>query len=95
MQPRRSPHFNASCPSCRCNLDLEGRVKSLLALLDALGGLVTHDTTTPSLAGILVLLHVSLLDGGDELGELGLVLGADLGEGENGSGLVVGLARCT
>ena len=39
--------------------------------------------------GLLVLGHVTVLDGGDELGELGAVLGADLGEGEDGSGLSV------
>jgi hypothetical protein len=42
-------------------------------------------------AGILVLVGVALLDSGEELGELGLVLGADLGEGEDSSGLVMGL----
>ena len=38
-------------------------------------------------AGVLVFLEVTILDVGDELGELVLVLGADLGESENGSGL--------
>jgi hypothetical protein len=37
--------------------------------------------------GLLVLLEVAVLDGGDELGELSLVLGADLGQGDDGSGL--------
>lgn len=31
--------------------------------------------------------HEAVLDGRDELGVLGLVLGSDLGEGDNGSGL--------
>jgi hypothetical protein len=49
---------------------------------------------------ILVLVGVSLLDGGEELRELGLVLLLDLGESENGSGLSVvsnssGLLRCS
>lgn len=69
------------------NLNLEGSLLSLLALGDAGRGLDAQDTATPPLARILVLLEISLLDGGDELGELGLVLGADLGQGENSSGL--------
>lgn len=68
-------------------LDLDSVLESLLALLDALLGLVAHDTTTPALASILVLLEVSLLDGRDELGELVLVLRADLGDGEDSSSL--------
>jgi hypothetical protein len=39
--------------------------------------------------GLLVLLHVALLDGLDELGKLRLVLGADLGDGDDGGGLRV------
>jgi len=39
--------------------------------------------------GLLVLLEVALLDSGDKLAELVLVLGADLGECEDSSGLVV------
>lgn len=68
-------------------LDLDGLVKSLL-LLGLLGvGLGTHDAATPVPLGLLVLLHEALLDGLDELGELVLVLRADLGQGEGGSGL--------
>ena len=83
MQPtpiRPSDHRNAS-------LHLDGGIDGLLALLDTLLGLEAHDATTPLLAGILVLLDVALLDGRDELGQLVLVLGADLGEGEDGGGL--------
>jgi hypothetical protein len=40
-------------------------------------------------AGLLVLVAVALLDGGEELGELGLVLGADLGKSEDSSGLTM------
>jgi hypothetical protein len=69
-------------------LDLGSSLQSLLLLQGAHLGLGAHDTTTPLAAGGLVLLHVAILDGGDELGELVLVLGADLGEGEDGSGLV-------
>jgi hypothetical protein len=35
-----------------------------------------------------VLLHVAILDGRDELGELSLVLGADLSEGQDSGGLL-------
>lgn len=42
-------------------------------------------------AGVLVLVGVALLDGGEELGELSLVLGAGLGESEDSGGLEVGL----
>lgn len=69
------------------NLNLKGSLLGLLALGNARRGLATHDATTPPLAGILVLLKVSLLDGRDELGKLVLVLGADLGQGEDSSGL--------
>lgn len=81
-------------PSDHCNasLNLDGGLEGLLALLDALLGLVAHDATAPLLAGILVLLDVALLDGGDELGELALVLGADLGDGEDSGGLLILLA---
>ena len=68
-------------------LDLDGGLEGLLALLDALLGLGAHDATAPALAGILVLLDVALLDGRDELGELVLVLGADLGDGEDSGSL--------
>lgn len=37
--------------------------------------------------GLLVLVHVALLDGLDELGKLRLVLGADLGDGGDSGGL--------
>lgn len=67
--------------------NLGGSLKRLL-LLDDLGlGLGAHDATTPLSAGGVMAGDVSVLDGGDELGELRLVLGADLGEGNNGSGL--------
>lgn len=40
-------------------------------------------------AGLLVLVGVALLDGREELGELSLVLGANLGESKDSSGLLV------
>jgi hypothetical protein len=42
-------------------------------------------------AGLLVLVGVTLLDGGEELGKLGVVLRANLGESEDCSGLIIGL----
>jgi hypothetical protein len=69
------------------DLNLGGSLKSLLLLDDLHLGLGTHDATTPLPAGSIVLLHEAILDGRDELGELSLVLGADLGDGEDGSGL--------
>jgi hypothetical protein len=43
--------------------------------------------------GLLVLLHVALLDGLDELGKLRLVLGADLGDSDDGSGLGIVVSK--
>jgi len=71
------------------SLDLDGSLSSLDLLLLLGVGLGTHDTTTPVAAGLLVLVGVALLDGREELGELGLVLGADLSQGQNGGGLLV------
>ena len=70
-------------------LDLDGALEGL-GLLCGLGvGLSAHDATTPVTLGLLVLLHVALLDGLDELGKLRLVLGADLGDGNDSGGLKV------
>ena len=70
-------------------LDLDGALEGL-GLLCGLGvGLSAHDATTPVTLGLLVLLKVTLLDGLDELGKLRLVLGADLGDGEDSGGLVI------
>ena len=72
------------------HLDLDGALNSLPALGHASVGLGTHDTTSPVACSLLVVgLEVAVVDSGDELGELGLVLGTDLGEGEDGSGLLV------
>lgn len=73
--------------SRKVNLDLDGGLNSLALLLLAGVGLGTHDTTTPVTAGLLVLVGVALLDGGQELGELSLVLGAGLGQSQDGGGL--------
>jgi hypothetical protein len=45
-------------------------------------------------AGLLVLVAVALLDSREELGVLGLVLGADLGESEDSSSLVMVSIEC-
>jgi len=76
------------CRNLDC-LDLDGALEGL-SLLGGLGlGLGTHDATTPVALGLLVLLGVTLLDGLDELGKLSLVLGANLGDGADGGGLLV------
>ena len=69
-------------------LDADGGLSDLALLLLTGDGLGAHDTTTPVAAGLLVLVGVALLDGGEELGELGLVLRADLSESEDSGGLV-------
>jgi len=61
----------------------------LTPLLSAGNSLSTHDATTPVSLGILILLGVTFLDGLDQLGQLRLVLGSDLGEGEDSSSLLV------
>jgi hypothetical protein len=70
--------------------------RALQRVLDGVGtlghlvvGLEAHESTTPGLASILVLVGVVGLDGRDQGGELGLVLGTGLGEGESGGGLLV------
>jgi hypothetical protein len=79
---------NPPKPSDR--LDLDGRLDSLATLLHAGVGLGTHDATSPVTRSILVVgLEVAVVDSGDELGELSLVLGADLGKGEDSGGLLV------
>lgn len=72
------------------DLDLTLSTLRLLALVGL--GLGTHDATTPVTLSLLILVHVALLDGLDELGELSLVLGADLGDGKGSGGLLEKLA---
>jgi len=83
---RRKVSTNQSIVVSR-RLDLDGGLDGLALLVLASDGLGTHDTTTPVTLGLLGLLHVSLFDGRNELGELRAVLRADLGDGEDGSGL--------
>jgi hypothetical protein len=91
----RTPNANSgkqrtinSTPILKPNrLDLDGNIDSTLLLLDLLLGLGAHDATTPLASALLVLLEVTILDGGDELGKLSLVLRPDLGQGKNSGGL--------
>jgi hypothetical protein len=71
------------------SLNLGSLLQSLLLLGELHLGLESHDTTAPLLAGLLVLVHETILDGRNELGQLRLVLGANLSQGENSSGLLV------
>lgn len=69
-------------------LDLDFPLRPLLLLPLTRLSLGTHDTATPVTSGLLVLLEEALLDGRDDLGEVGLVFGADFGDCEGGGGLV-------
>lgn len=55
-------------------LDLDSALDRLPPLLHASVRLGSHDATAPVTDSIRVLLEVAILDGGDELGELALVL---------------------
>lgn len=82
--------MNHSKNTTKIRLDLDGALDSLPSLLHAGVGLGTHDATSPVTRGLLVVgLEVAVVDSRDKLGELVLVLGADLGESEDGSGLLV------
>ena len=79
--------MNPSIQSKLNSLDTDSALSGLALLLLLGDGLGAHDTTTPVAAGLLVLVGVALLDGGEELGELGLVFLADLSDSEDGGGL--------
>jgi len=67
-----------------------GRLTSGLGTLaEHLGGLVATDSSTPLAALLLVLVGEVGLGGRDEGSELALILGADLLDGDDGSGLLV------
>lgn len=70
------------------HLDLDSSLGGLALLLNAVLGLGADDATTPVASGILVLVGVALLDGSEELGELGLIFGADLSDSQDSSGLL-------
>jgi len=69
------------------------RLKRVLDSVGTLGhlvlGLETHDSTTPGLASRLELLGVVGLDGGDQGGELSLVLRTDISESQSSGSLLV------
>lgn len=71
------------------NLNTERVLKDALLLSDLSGGLSTEDTTTPLSAGLIVLLSVVGLNGGDEVRKGSLVSGLDIGQSNNGSSLLV------
>lgn len=70
-------------------LDLDGALQGFPSLLHAGVRLSAHDTTSPVTVGVLVLLEVSVLNSGRELGELVLVLRSHLGQGKDGSSLEI------
>ena len=78
-------------------LDLDFALGTILLLLLACLSLGAHDPTAPVATALLVLVGVALLDGRDDLGQLGLVFAADFGDGESGGGLdryVSGIRPC-
>ena len=70
------------------SLYLDSTLKRLSLLLRPGNRLCSHDASAPVALSLLVLIRVALLDGRDEFGELGLVLLADFGEGEDGGCLM-------
>ena len=90
LKKEEGRHTKGKTAWIRLYLDLA--LDSLLDLPLVGLGLGAHDTTTPVPLGLLVLLHVALLDGLDELAEVGLVFAADLGDGECGCGLEKGMS---
>lgn len=71
------------------DLDLDGLLNGLSLLLLSGDSLGSHDATTPVTSVLLGLGQVSLVDGRDQLAQLGLVLGLDLGQSQDGGGLLV------
>lgn len=69
-------------------LDFNSSLKSLSLLLLASNGLSTHDTTTPVAPVLLILITITLLNGGDQFSKLRLVLRADLSNSKRCSSLV-------
>ena len=85
MHTERKNNIQAARLRARLYLDLA--LDPLLDLPLVCLGLRAHDTTTPVSLGLLVLVHVTLLDRLDELAEVGLVFAAYLGDGECGGSL--------
>lgn len=87
---KRLPQHNAKdSTKVRINLDLDGALDGLSLLLLSGDCLGTHDATAPVTTALLVFGGVTVVDGGDEFAELGLVLALDLGECDHGGGLLV------
>lgn len=70
-------------------LDLNSLLQGLPLLLLPRHGLCAHDTTTPVPSVLLVFLGVAFVDGADQLAQLALVLALDLGQRQDGRGLLV------
>jgi len=70
------------------SLNLGGSLQSLLLLERAHLGLSAHDATTPLSPGLVVLVHEAILDGGNQLGQLVLVLGTNFGDGQDSGSLI-------
>jgi hypothetical protein len=85
---RRKSEYNGT-PIKNLNLDLDGALDGLSLLVLSSNGLGTHDTTAPVATALFVLAGIAIVDGGDKFAELGLVLALDLGECDNGGGLLV------
>lgn len=79
------------CSAGRLDLDL--LVRTLLLLPRARVGLRTHDAAAPSASVLLVLFEVAVLDSRHDLGQLGLVFAADLGDGECGGSLALHVSK--
>lgn len=88
----RDTPISPSLHAITVHLDLDSALEGLPPLLHASVRLGTHNATTPVADSVLVLLEVTVVDGRDELGELALVLGADLRQSKNGSGLKMSVA---
>lgn len=75
--------------SASSDLDLDRALESLSLLLLPGVGLCSHDTTAPVASVFLVFAGVALVDGADQLAQLGFVLTLDLGQGQDRGGLLV------
>ena len=64
-------------------LNLDSLLNSFPLLLRTCNRLLAHDATTPVTLRLLVFIRVAFFDGGDELGEFGLVFGFDFCEGQD------------
>jgi len=70
-------------------LNLNGSVQSSLLLDFTSLGLESQNTTTPLASGLLVLLNITLLDGGNKLRQLRFVLRSHFSESKDSGSLLV------